>query len=166
MGVFEWHNGKVPKNLEIKQVYAIAFSHDGRILLRIEDYDGRKSYSLAGGKPEKFDVDQEATVRREFLEEVNTELEKDIFLVGYQTVNEPSGIPPYAQVRMAAIIKKIGKKQPDPDGGKIYDRLLTTPERAIELLNWDDGEQMIRAAVRVAKTKLGIKTFSTVEEYV
>lgn len=167
MGVFEWHNGEVPEELEVKQVYGLAFTEDGRMLLRIEDIDGRKFYSLAGGKPEKFDADYEATLRREFSEEVNTELQSEIYIVGYQTVNEPSGIPPYAQMRVAALIKKIGQKQPDPDNGKTYDRILTSPQRAIELLDWGEaGRRMIEQAQKVAKNQLGITEFSEKEEYV
>ena len=44
---FKWINNNVPNNLKVKQVYGVAFSDDGRILLRIED----GKYKLTGGKP-------------------------------------------------------------------------------------------------------------------
>lgn len=28
---YKWYNGKVPKNIEIKQVYGIVFNEDGSI---------------------------------------------------------------------------------------------------------------------------------------
>lgn len=164
MKVFEWHNGPVPENLVVKQVYGLAFSHDGRLLLKVENVDGKKSYSLAGGKPESSDADHEATLRREFLEEVNTELEAETCVVGYQIVNEPNGTPPYAQLRLAAKIKNIGSKQPDPDGGEIYDRILVSPKKAIQLLNWIGGKKMVKQAVKIAKSKFNMKTFSKIEE--
>lgn len=151
MGVFEWHSGEVPENLKIKQVYGILFSTDGRVLLKCEVKQEGKCYSLAGGKPEPFDDGMEGTLRREVLEEVNCTIKEPI-LVGYQEVNEGNGIPPYAQVRMTAIIDKIGKLQPDPDNGETYERLLTPPQRAIELLNWGkEGRLQIEEAVRVIK---------------
>lgn len=68
---------------------------------------------------------------------------------------------------MSAIIDSIGIRQPDPDTGITYDRLLTTPKRAIELLNWGEvGERQVNEALRIAKEHLGLKEFSTKEEYV
>jgi len=162
MDIFTWFNGEVPSELEVKQVYGVLFTKDGRVLLRKED----DFYSLAGGTPEAFDKDMEATLRREVIEEVNTTIEKPV-LVGYQRVNEGNGIPLYAQVRMAAIIKEIGPVQPDPDNGKTYQRILTTPSKAIKLLNWgESGRLMIEEATRVAKEILELKTFNDKEEFI
>ena len=167
MVTLKWKNGEVPSNLKIKQVYGLLFSDDGRILLRIENKPERKFYSLAGGKPEKFDDGNEGTLCRECVEEINTTLKNPILTVGYCEVDEGDGTPIYAQLRMTALIEKIGKKQPDPDGGEIYDRILTTPQRAIELLKWGDvGELMIEEAVKVAKQNFKFKNISTKEEYV
>ena len=47
MAIFTWHDGAVPENIEIKQVYEMIFSKDGRILLLMEGSE----YSLAGGRP-------------------------------------------------------------------------------------------------------------------
>ena len=163
MDIFTWFDGPVPANIPIKQVYGLLFTKDGRILLRKES----GHFSFAGGKPETFDKDKIDTLRRECLEEINTTLTDQIQVVGYQLVNEGNGIPPYAQMRMVAVIDKIGEKKPDPDGGKIYDRLLTTPSNAIALLNWGEvGEKQILSALKIAKTEFGIKEFSTKEEYV
>lgn len=167
MAVFTWYNGEVPNYMKVRQVYGLVFTRDGRMLMRVETKaDGEKVYSLAGGTPESFDKDNEATLRREFVEEVNTTLEKPI-LAGYQEVNEENGTIPYAQVRMVAYIDEIGPIQPDPDNGETYERLLTTPSRVIELLNWGEvGKNQVEAAVKIAKEKLGLKEFSTKEEYI
>ena len=166
MAIFTWHNGNVPEGMKVTQVYGLVFTKDGRLLLRVEKKEDRIKYSLAGGKPE-LDEDREGTLKREFLEEVNTTLQDGAFVVGYQQVDEEDGSPPYAQMRMTAIIQSIGKKQPDPDTGKTYDRLLTTPSRAIELLNWGEvGESQVNEALRIAKEHLGLQEFSTKEEYV
>lgn len=59
------------------------------------------------------------------------------------------------------MIDKIADKKPDPDNGMIYDRILTTPDKAIELLNWGEcGEKQIKRAFKLAKEKFGIETKS------
>lgn len=161
--VFTWFDGEVPDDLEVKQVYGLVFTRDGRMLLKIDD----GFYGFGGGTPESYDKDRIDTLKREMIEEVNTTLLEPIELVGYQLVNEGNGIKPYAQVRMTAIIDTIGEAKPDPDGGKIYQRVLVSPSRAIELLNWGkSGLDQVSAAVRVAKEKLGITTYLDKEEYV
>lgn len=164
MGAFKWFKEDVPEGLQIKQVYGVLFDEYGRTLVRREMIDGKKYGCLAGGKPEVFDDGMEGTLRRETIEEVNTTL-KEIFYLGYQTVNEGNGIPVYAQVRMIGLIDKIGPKKPDPDNGKIYDRILTTPEKAIEILNWgEEGTKMIRDATELAKIKFNFNEIKTDEE--
>ena len=166
MGVFEWFKEAVPQSLEVKQVYGVLFDEYGRTLVRTEVINGKKYGCLAGGKPEIGDDGMDGTLRREAIEEVNTTL-KEIYYLGYQTVNEGNGIPVYAQVRMIGLIDKIGPKKPDPDGGKIYDRILTTPERAIEILSWgEEGKKMIRDATELAKIKFNFKEIKTDEEFV
>ena len=160
--ILKWHSGEVPSSLRVRQVYGIIFTEDGRVLLKEED--GR--FSLAGGTPEDFDEDMEATLRRELIEEVNTSIETPI-LLGYQEVDEENHIPPYAQVRMVAMIKNIGPVQADPDNGKTYVRLLTHPEKAIKYLSWGSiGETMIKEAVMLAKEKFGLKEFVDKDENV
>ena len=100
------------------------------------------------------------------LEEVNTEIQTPVY-IGYQLVDEEDGTPPYAQVRMAALIRKIGPKQPDPDNGETYDRYMVSPERAAELLNWGDvGYEQVMKAKEVVYRQYGITGGSSKEEYV
>lgn len=157
----KWIEENVPEDVKVTQVYGVVFTKDGRTLLKSEYKKGKLVYSLAGGTPEDFDKTREDTLKREFLEEVNTTLEKDIYYLGYQEVDECDGSPAYAQIRMTAIIDNIGQKQPDPDNGKTYDRLLVGAKKAIELLDWKaTGEAIINKAVEVAEKHLNITVYN------
>ena len=163
----EWHGGEPPQNLKVKQVYAVMFSSDGRIMLQIKIRNNKKMYSLSGGTPEPYDKTLIDTLKRELIEEVNTTIKDDIYLVGYQLVNENNGKPKYAQLRMAALIDKIGVKQPDPDTGETYDRVLVSPTNAIKLLDWGEiGKMIIEEACLIAQKKFGLNFSNTNEEYV
>lgn len=163
--VMTWIEDEVPKGMQVGQVYAVAFSKDGRILLKAEETKDGWFYSLPGGTPEKKDENLEATLRREFVEEVNTTLKENVCHLGYQEVMGDNGRAPYAQVRTVAVIDKIGEAKPDSDNGKTYKRVLVSPERAIELLDWKEiGKAIIKKAVEVAKLELDIKRFSKKEE--
>jgi 8-oxo-dGTP pyrophosphatase MutT (NUDIX family) len=156
MAVITWHSGNVPSNLKITQVYGVVFTKDCRILLRIDN----GNYQLTGGKPEYFDIDMEATLKREMLEEANVAISK-AYIVGYQLVDEEDGSEPYAQVRMTAMIENIGEQQPDPDNGRTYGRFLTTPTKAANLLNWGEvGNKLIFEATEIAKQMFKISLFS------
>ena len=166
MARFEWVGDRVPEGMRITQVYGIILDREGRVMLRLEKTAGGIRYSLGGGRPESFDDGIEATCRRELLEEVNTEIETPVY-IGYQLVDEEDGTPPYAQVRMAALIRRIGEKKPDPDNGKTYDRYMVSPERAAELLNWGDtGWAQVMKAKEVIYRQYGITGESSKEEYV
>ena len=78
---YSWFKDKVPEYLNIKQVYGIVFSDDGNIVLRIDD----NKYKLTGGKPCDSDKSLEDTLKREYLEELNIEIE-DIYYLGYLLV--------------------------------------------------------------------------------
>ncbi len=166
MARFEWVGEGVPEGMRITQVYGIILDREGRVMLRVEKRAGGIRYSLGGGRPEPFDDGIEATCRRELLEEVNTEIETPVY-IGYQLVDEEDGTSPYAQVRMAALIKRIGEKKPDPDNGETYDRYMVSPERAAELLNWGEvGYEQVMKAREVVYRQYGIAGASGKEEYV
>ena len=166
MAKFIWCNGNVPNNMQIKQVYGILFSIDGRIFLMAEKLADRIKYSLPGGHPENIDKTLDETLRREVLEEVNISVKNPI-IVGYQEVDEEDGSCLYAQVRMAALIDKVGDKIPDIANGKTYDRLLVSPSKAIELLNWGEvGYLQIMSAVEIAEAQFGVKLLLNKEEYI
>ena len=166
MAKFIWHDGEVDEGLEVRQVYGLIFTRDGRMLMKVENKGDHKVYSLAGGTPEDFDFDKVATLKRELVEEVNVTIEEP-FMVGYQEVDEENGTPSYAQVRMVAIIDKIGDIKPDPDNGETYERLLATPSRVIELLNWGNvGKRQVEQAYKIAKERLNLVETNNKEEYI
>lgn len=149
---YTWVKESVPKNLEIKQVYGIAFSKDGEILLRKE----QNEFKLTGGKPERKDKSLIDTLKREYQEELNTEL-KEIYFLGYLLVKEENK-PPYAQVRMIAKIKRINEERPDSDNGKMYERVLIPVNRAKDILNYPDeaGNKMLEEAITLAKKRYNL----------
>lgn len=158
---YKWFKENVPKNLEVKQVYGIVFDDYGRIFLRIED----GVYKLTGGKPKDMYESFQDTLKREFLEEVNITL-KDVYMLGYQYVDEKNGILPYAQVRMIARIDKIFERRPDTCNGKLYKRVLTNKESAKKYLNYGSiGEEMIEDAINLANKKYKFKKCFK-EEYI
>ena len=153
MSTFKWINDQVPENLKISQVYAIAFSDDGNILLRIED----GKYQLTGGHPDKKETFNE-TVSREYIEEVNIVID-EIYYLGYLLVDDENGSPNYAQVRMIARIKNIGEIRPDLDNGKIYKRYLANISNVKKYLNYpgDAGNDMLDDAIKLALEKYKFK---------
>ena len=142
---YSWFKQLVPEGLKVKQVYGIAFSDDGRVILRIED----GKYKLTGGKPENTET-FEQTLKREYIEELNVEL-KEINYLGYFLVQEND--ERYAQVRMIAKIKTINEQKADPATGKIYGRELVEIEKLKTYLNYQDeaGNKMIDDAISMAK---------------
>lgn len=166
MTKLSWHEEEVPKDLQINQVYGVLFSNDKRILLMKKMLNGKPFFSLSGGTPEVFDENLVATLKRELLEEINTTIDKPIYL-GYQKVDLENGEKPFAQVRMVAKILKIGKRQPDPDSGITYERLLIPPKDAGKTLNWGDiGSRIIELATITAKENFEFEKANENQEYI
>ena len=142
---YTWYNTDVPNDLKVRQVYGIAFSNDFEVLLRIED----NKYKLTGGKPEENESYEE-TLEREYIEELNVELENCYYL-GYLLVEDNN--EKYAQVRMIAQIKSINENHIDPATGEMYGRELVNVDKIKELLNYQDeaGNLMIDEAIEKAK---------------
>lgn len=161
MAKFTWNNCAVPHNLKIKQVYGVVFSDDKRILLRLDD----NKYKLTGGKPEENE-NYEETLRREYIEELNIELD-DIHYLGYLSVEE-NNIETYAQVRMIGKIKNINKNRPDIDTGKQYKRFLSSVNNVKRYLNYEDeaGNMLIDEAIIMANKKYKFEKISDIENYV
>ena len=89
-----WHFGEPPKDMPVRQVYAIAFDEYGRMLLKSDIKDGKRYFGMIGGTPESFDKDRIATLKREYVEEVNTTLKDPIFLIGYQVIEGGKSLSP------------------------------------------------------------------------
>lgn len=161
MSKYIWIKDAVPKKLVVKQVYGVVFSNDKRILLRFED----GKYKLTGGKPEENE-NYEETLRREYIEELNIEIE-DIHYLGYLLVEEDN-IEPYAQVRMIGKIKNINKNRPDVDTGKQYKRFFSSINNVKEYLNYEDkaGNLLIDDAIIMANKKYKFEKISNKEDFV
>ena len=147
-----WHEAPVPAGLEITQVYGyLLCPWTCRVL--VQDDDG--VFNLPGGTPKPEDADLVATLVREAFEENQVRVGATAYL-GYQEVHRP-GRARYAQVRMAGVIEQFAARAPDPDGGRMYRRLMTSLEAAPAVLGW--GEPAVaqaRAAARVARREWGL----------
>lgn len=144
---YTWHESPTPPGLDVTQVYGyLLCSRTGRVL--IQDNDG--VFNLPGGTPEPEDVSMTATLVREAFEENQVRIGATAYL-GYQEVRRP-GRRPYAQVRMAGVIREFAPRGPDPDGGRIYRRLMTSLAAASDILRWgESGLAQAKVAARVAR---------------
>ncbi len=160
MVIYKWYKEEVPECINIKQVYGVVFSNDGKVVLRVDD----NKYKLTGGKPEKTDASLEKTLQREYLEELNIMIE-DVHYLGYLLVLENG--EQYAQVRMIAKIKEIGNSRPDTDNGKIYKRFMAKQDNVKRYLQYTDlaGNQMIDDAIKLANKKYNFDTTDNRSEY-
>jgi 8-oxo-dGTP diphosphatase len=150
--VYVWHEAPVPAGLEITQVYGyLLCPRTGRVL--VQDDDG--AFNLPGGTPEPEDAGLAATLAREAFEENQVRVGATAYL-GYQEVRRP-GRAPYAQVRMAGVIEQFAPRAPDPDGGRVYRRLMTSLAAAPAVLGWGQpAVAQASAACRVARQQWGL----------
>lgn len=140
-----WNESKDLSKLNpVKQVYAICFNSDGKIL--IVDAGGR--WQLPGGTPEK-DENIEQTLRREVDEEADIEVDK-LIPVGYQSSeNKQTGEIIY-QLRYFARITKIKKQTIDPAINKIPNRKFIFPDEFSKYCNWGKiGEEIMRLSKKI-----------------
>lgn len=142
-----WREAPIPAELEITQVYGwLICPRTGRVLVQ----DDAGTYNLPGGTPESEDDDLVDTLIRESFEENQVRV-GDAAYLGFQEVHRP-GRSPYAQVRMVAVIDEFAPRAPDPDGGRIYRRYMTSLEAAPDVLGWGKPAVLqARAAARVAR---------------
>ena len=119
--------------------------------------DNAGVFNLPGGTPEARDRGVlDVTLAREVVEEVQAVIRDPVYL-GYQEVREP-GTLPYAQVRMTALIDSLAPRRPDPDGGRMYRRLMAAVGDAPAILGWGDLAVAQAAAVgRLARHRWGMR---------
>lgn len=160
---YRWYEAPVRADLEVTQVYGyLICPSSGRVLIQ----DDAGVFNLPGGTPEPWDTGMAATLAREAMEESQVRIDDSVYL-GFQEVQRP-GRAPYAQVRMAGRISGFEDRRPDPDGGRVYRRLLCPLADAADVLGWGDpAVAQARAAGRVAADRWSI-TIDTVTctEYV
>ncbi|WP_345365600.1 NUDIX domain-containing protein [Actinoallomurus liliacearum] len=147
-----WHEAPVAEGLEITQVYGyLICPRTGRVL--IQDDEGK--FNLPGGTPESFDADLVDTLVREAFEE-NQVVVSDAVYLGYQEVHRPRR-EPYAQVRMVGLIGAFEQRQPDPDNGRTYRRLMTSLAEAPKVLGWGEpAVAQVKLAARIAEEAWGV----------
>jgi hypothetical protein len=108
-----------------------------------------------GGTPEPFDADLVDTLVRKAFEE-NQVVVSDAVYLGYQEVHRPRRAP-YTQVRMVGLIGAFEERQPDPDGGRMYRRLMTSLAEAPNVLGWGEpAVAQVRLAARIAEEAWGV----------
>ncbi|PZT75216.1 NUDIX hydrolase [Streptomyces sp. AC1-42W] len=145
-----FHTGPAPDQLSVVQVWGWLFGSDGRVLVLLEPDTG--AALLPGGSPELPDRgDPLATLRREAHEEAAAEFGEPL-LLGH--LRDPD--KPYARLRYAAPLTRLGPPPVDPATGRTHIRLLATPEQALELFDWELPAADQLAAVHRARAQLGI----------
>jgi 8-oxo-dGTP diphosphatase len=159
MASFRWLLEPVPVGMQVRQVYGFCFDGGGRLLLREDD----GSFGLPGGTPEEGEPDYAVVLQREALEESQVRLAQPHYL-GYQEVVGDEDAPPYAQVRLIALIEEFLPRQPDPATGRTYRRLLTPINRAPALLDWGLDGLLQSASAAIAALdhlKVDVRAFRT-----
>jgi 8-oxo-dGTP pyrophosphatase MutT (NUDIX family) len=140
--IFRWRPGAVPVGVPVAQVYGWLLDDAGRVL--VQDVGG--GFNLPGGSPERGDGgDVVATLRREAMEESQVTVVEAV-LLGFEEVRR--GGRPIALVRMVGRIGEFLPRRADPDGGRLFRRLMTSLDEAPSLLGW--GESGTRQAVAAA----------------
>ncbi|MEU5444600.1 NUDIX domain-containing protein [Streptomyces griseofuscus] len=145
-----FHGGPAPEQLPVVQVWGWLLASDGRALVLLEPDTG--AALLPGGTPEPPDrSDPLVTLRREAREEAAADFSEPLFLGHLCDPNEP-----YARLRYAAPLTRLGPPPVDPATGRTHIRVLTTPEQALELFDWGLPAADQLAAVHQARARLGI----------
>jgi 8-oxo-dGTP pyrophosphatase MutT (NUDIX family) len=130
-------------------------SASARGFVRRSVQDSANPRAFPRGTPEPEDSGLIATLAREAFEENQVRVGATAYL-GFQEVHRP-GRAPYAQVRMTGVIQEFAPRAPDPDGGRVYRRLMTSLAAAPEVLGWGPpAVAQARAAGRVARQQWGV----------
>lgn len=156
MEEYELFLKKVPEDGKFQRVHAVLVTTDGRVLLRYKNGEAR----ITGGRIDEADVDLEAALKREVLEELNCEIDK-IEYIGYLEVKIMDDDVRIKEnwARMVARVSKIlpPKADPDRESNWIYGRTLAPPEIAkaelIESAPMGDTDKLIDYALKVAREK-------------
>jgi ADP-ribose pyrophosphatase YjhB (NUDIX family) len=141
---FAWCPKPVPQGMPVVQVYGWLLDDTGRVLVQ----DTGEGFNLPGGSPESIDPDLASTLAREALEESQVTV-TDVAYLGYEQVERDGR--PRALVRMVGRIGEFRPRHPDPDGGRLLGRLMTSLDEAPGLLGWgQSGLAQAQAASRIA----------------
>jgi hypothetical protein len=151
---FVWCPGPVPEGVPVVQVYGWLVDDAGRVLVQ----DTGERFNLPGGSPEPGDADMAATVVREAMEESQVMVTEVVYL-GYEQVQRAGR--PHALVRMMGRIGEFHPRRPDPDGGRLFRRLMTSLAEAPGLLGWgSSGVAQAQTATQIAAGRWGVSVES------
>jgi len=147
---FTWCPWPVPEGVPVIQVYGWLVDDTGRVLVQ----DTGDRFNLPGGSPEPGDAGLVATVVREAMEESQVTV-TDVVYLGYEQVQRAGR--PKALVRTVGRIAEFRPRRPDPDGGRLFRRLMTSLAEAPSLLAWgQSGVAQAQAAARIAEGWWGV----------
>jgi 8-oxo-dGTP pyrophosphatase MutT (NUDIX family) len=147
---FTWYPKPVPEGMPVVQVYGWLLDGAGRVLVQ----DTGTRFNLPGGSPEHDDADLAATVAREAMEESQVTV-TDVVYLGYEQVHRAGRL--HALVRTVGRIGEFHPRHPDPDGGRLFRRLMTSLRDAPSLLGWgSSGLAQAQSATQVAQRRWGI----------
>lgn len=145
-----FHPSPVPDGLPVRETRGWLFAPDGRVLVLLDP--GTGAARLPGGTPEPADHDDpRATLVREADAMAAATAARALYL-GHLLA--PDG--PYALVRYAAALTRLGPPPVDPATGRARVRVLATPEQVLELLDWGPHGAAQLAAAHRARALLGV----------
>ncbi|WP_432087647.1 NUDIX domain-containing protein [Streptomyces sp. bgisy095] len=162
----------VPDGLPVHRSQGWLFAPDGRVLVLLDPATG--AARLPGGAPHPADHgDPWATLVREADGEAAATAARPLYLghlLGLESPEDPGGPEgldgpdrpdgPYALVRHAAALTRLGPPPAGPAAGSPADRApvraLATPEQVLELSDWGPHGAAQLAAVHRARDLLGI----------
>jgi ADP-ribose pyrophosphatase YjhB (NUDIX family) len=138
----------------ITQVYGFIFNDENKILL-IKIPEGK--WCLPGGGPEEFDKDWKETLRREVLEESDTEIcnIKPVCYISWKCISEnKKKLKQGIMLRAVANVKEIKEKTKDPSHGKMNERIFVSPEEFLNYCKWgEDGKIQLELALAKLKNE-------------
>ncbi|MFC8490115.1 NUDIX domain-containing protein [Streptomyces sp. NPDC057235] len=149
----------VPDGLPVRQSRGWLFAPDGRVLVLLDP--GTGAVRLPGGAPGPADRgDPWAALIREADGEAAATAARPLYLGHLVGPNGPEGpgCPdgPYALVRHAAVLTRVGPPPGGPAADRVPVRALATPEQVLELSDWGPHGAAQLAAVHRARDLLGV----------
>ncbi|MFJ3786046.1 NUDIX domain-containing protein [Streptomyces sp. NPDC090093] len=148
-----FHPVPVPDGLPVRASSGWLFAPDGRVLILLDPDTG--AARLPGGATEAADHgDPWAAPAREADGAASATAARPLYLGHLLAPDGPDG--PYALVRHAAALTRLGPPSVDPVTGRAPVRVLATPEQVRELFDWGPHGDEQLAAVHRARALLGI----------